>query len=134
MRRALATALFLAALAACGGSEDEASESGTATSTTAAVTSAPSAPASTTAPPAPAAVSKPLPNVVGMDLQLAQDTLQAAGFYALKSHDAKGLNRNQVLDRNWTVVDQTPRAGATVPTSQVVDLGAVLDDEYSGAR
>ncbi len=40
---------------------------------------------------------RPLPNMEGLDLQLAQDTLQAAGFYALTSHDAKGLSRLQVL-------------------------------------
>lgn len=129
----MAVAILVAlSLAAC--STDEASE-GDSTTTTTPVTALP-VPAPTTAAPAttavPAATSRPLPNVVGMDLQLAQDTLQAAGFYVLKSHDAKGLNRNQILDRNWTVVDQTPKGGTTVPTSQAIDLGAVLDQEYQG--
>ena len=52
---------------------------------------------------APAPTTGTVPNVVGIDLQLAQDTLQAAGFYALRSHDATGQGRFQVLDRNWTV-------------------------------
>lgn len=76
--------------------------------------------------------ARALPNVVGLDLQLAQDTLQAAGFYGLTSHDAKGLNRQQILDRSWTVVDQSPKPGAIVPLDQVVDLGSVRDEEYEG--
>lgn len=31
-----------------------------------------------------------------------------------------------------TMVDQTPKGGTTVPTSQAIDLGAVLDQEYQG--
>jgi len=50
-----------------------------------------------------------VPDVVGMNLQSAQDTLQAAGFHTLRSHDAKSFNRSQMLDRNWIVVDQSPR-------------------------
>jgi hypothetical protein len=42
-----------------------------------------------------------LPDAVGVDLQLAQDTLQAAGFYVLTSYDATGQERLQVSDRNW---------------------------------
>ena len=132
MRIGMAEAgLLMLLAAACATESDETSPdpamSGLTTST--------AAPASTsTVPPstAPSAQSRPLPNVVGSDLQLAQDTLQAAGFYALRSHDAKGLKRNQVLDRAWTVVDQNPAAGRVVATDQVIDLGAVRDEEYQG--
>lgn len=78
---------------------------------------------------APVAKTGTVPNVVGIDLQLAQDTLQAAGFYALQSHDATGQGRLQVLDRNWTVVDQNPLGGTVMSLSEVVDLGAVKDEE-----
>jgi len=71
-----------------------------------------------------------VPDVVGMNLQSAQDTLQAAGFTPLRSHDAKSLNRSQMLDRNWIVVDQSPRAGTRISNHQGVDLGAVKDEEY----
>jgi beta-lactam-binding protein with PASTA domain len=78
---------------------------------------------------APVVRTGTVPNVVGIDLQLAQDTLQAAGFYVLRSHDATGQGRLQVLDRNWTVVDQTPSGGTVMLLSEVVDLGAVKDEE-----
>lgn len=78
---------------------------------------------------APAPKTGTVPNVVGIDLQLAQDTLQAAGFYVLRSHDATGQGRLQVLDRNWTVVDQDPSGGTVMSLSEVVDLGAVKDEE-----
>ncbi|MEX2458253.1 MAG: PASTA domain-containing protein [Actinomycetota bacterium] len=65
-----------------------------------------------------------IPNVVGMDLQAAQDTLQAAGFYNLRSHDATGQNRFQVADRNWVVVSQTPQPGLQTSTDVLIDLGA----------
>ena len=122
-------------LAGCG--EDTKSQGGgvssttgstaTTTATTPSTTStAPTATttASTATPPTTAAAMTALPNVVGKDLQLAQDTLQAAGFYHLTSHDSTGLKRLQVLDRNWRVTDQTPAAGTRVAADQLIDLGA----------
>ena len=52
-----------------------------------------------------------IPDVVCMDLQLAQDKAQAAGFYRLESQDSSGQRRRQVDDQNWVVVSQTPPAG-----------------------
>jgi len=75
-----------------------------------------------------AAESATLPNLVGQDLQAAQDEAQAAGFYALDDQDASGQNRLQVLDRNWVVCSQEPDAG-THPTDTPVVLYAVKDDE-----
>lgn len=69
-----------------------------------------------------------LPDVVGQDLQAAQDTAQAAGFYVLDDQDASGQNRLQVLDRNWTVCSQKPEPG-THPTDTPVTLYAVKDGE-----
>ncbi|MFF7485627.1 PASTA domain-containing protein [Streptomyces luteogriseus] len=69
-----------------------------------------------------------LPDVVGMDLQAAQDEAQAAGFYVLDDQDASGQKRLQVFDRNWTVCSQEPQPG-THPTDTPVTLFAVKDGE-----
>lgn len=69
-----------------------------------------------------------LPDLVGMDLQAAQDEAQGAGFYFLDDQDASGQNRLQVLDRNWVVCSQEPEAG-THPTDTKVTLFAVKDTE-----
>ena len=49
------------------------------------------------------------PDVVCMDLQLAQDKAQAAGLSSA-ARDARG-GRRQVNDRDWVVVSQSPPAG-----------------------
>ncbi|MER5937019.1 PASTA domain-containing protein [Streptomyces sp. NPDC001928] len=69
-----------------------------------------------------------LPDLVGQDLQAAQDAAQAAGFYVLDDQDASGQDRLQVFDRNWTVCSQDPEAG-THPTDTAVTLYAVKDTE-----
>jgi hypothetical protein len=56
-----------------------------------------------------------VPNVVGVNHQLAQDTMQAAGFYFLTEEDATGQGRLLVIDRNWVVVSQVPAGGTTAP-------------------
>jgi hypothetical protein len=84
------------------------------------------------AAPSPAPVGTPeplppalaLPDLVGKGLQQAEDEAQAAGFFALTSHDALGQRRDQVQDREWTVCFQDPAAGSA-PSSTLVDLGAV---------
>ena len=70
-----------------------------------------------------------VPNMVGQDLQDAQDAMQAAGFYNLKSHDLSGEDRSQVLDRNWKVCNQTPRGGTQASTDTLIDFGVVKDEE-----
>ncbi|MFF7870498.1 hypothetical protein ACFZCT_29065 [Streptomyces qaidamensis] len=75
-----------------------------------------------------AAESAELPNVVGQDLQAAQDAAQAAGFYVLDDQDASGQKRLQVMDRNWIVCSQEPAPG-THPTDIKVVLFAVKDGE-----
>ncbi|MFJ3924217.1 hypothetical protein [Streptomyces sp. NPDC090022] len=119
---AVVTAGAVLVLAAC---EPEAAEGGK--------TAVPGAPApaasSSKAGAAPAAKSATLPHFVGKGLQVAQDEAQAAGFYALTSHDALGRDRLQALDRNWKVCSQTPAAGAGVATSTTIDFGAVKLEE-----
>jgi hypothetical protein len=46
-----------------------------------------------------------------MDLQLAEDKAQAAGFYRVVAEDASGQRRRQVNDQDWVVVSQSPPAG-----------------------
>jgi hypothetical protein len=118
----------LATFPACGEDEDPPSPATTVPtpSTTGAsnTTNPSSTQADTTVPP-----SITVPDMVGQDLQLAQDTMQAAGLFYLSSHDATGAARLQVLDRNWKVCTQTPPAGSNVAPSQEVDFGVVRDEE-----
>ncbi len=72
-----------------------------------------------------------MPNVVCMDLQAAQDTIQAAGVFYSTSIDATGQGRAQVWDRNWVVVDQTPSVGASIGEGDPV-LSVLKEDEFSG--
>ena len=54
-------------------------------------------------------------DATGMDLQLAQDTVQARlGIWYSDSVDASGQDRMQLWDRNWTVVGQDPAPGTPV--------------------
>jgi len=66
-----------------------------------------------------------MPNVVGQNLQLSQDQLQALGSYLMDQTDAAGLNRIQVLDSNWRVCAQSPAPGKTVPVATMVVLSSV---------
>ncbi|MEU1520422.1 PASTA domain-containing protein [Streptomyces sp. NPDC005811] len=116
-----------------GGSKDTASSasSSTSASTPAATTeTVDSKPASSN----DKAETKAVPSFVGMGLQSAQDTAQAAGFYALASHDSLGRGRMQAFDRNWKVCTQSLKAGKTVPTDTELDFGAVKLDEDCPAK
>ena len=70
-----------------------------------------------------------VPNVVGKDHQLAQDTMQAAGLYMLDEEDASGEGRMLLLDRNWTTVKQRPKAGKCVDENTTILLSALKDEE-----
>ncbi|MEU3083293.1 hypothetical protein ABZ697_23510 [Streptomyces albidoflavus] len=69
-----------------------------------------------------------LPGMVGENLQFAQDSAQAAGFYVLDDQDASGLGRFRVMDRNWTVCSQEPGPG-TDPVDTKVTFYAVKTGE-----
>lgn len=79
-----------------------------------------------TADPAPASeasgASITVPNVVGQDHQLAQDTMQSAGLYLLDERDCAGQDRLLLWDRNWVVVEQDPPAGGQATEDTVVTL------------
>lgn len=68
-----------------------------------------------------------------MDIQAAQDSIQAAGVFYSTSVDATGRGRAQVWDWNWIVVDQSPRAGATIDEGDAV-LSVVKEDEFNGCQ
>jgi hypothetical protein len=66
-----------------------------------------------------------MPNVVGMNLQEAQDELQSLGSYILSQDDATGQGRFQVLDSNWQVCSQDQAPGETFDLAELVNLTAV---------
>ena len=127
------------ALSACGGAPAPA-----ATVTQVAPT-VPLAPATVTATPSPtppptetptaeAVVTTPepapvetftMPKLVGVNLQLAQDMLQKKGSFLLDQEDALGLDRIQVLDSNWQVCKQSPKAGKKVAVDAMITLSSV---------
>jgi hypothetical protein len=134
----LAAGLGVAALAAgCGAltspeSKTTATTTATATETaTATATATQTVTAQPSPPPGPtqSGVSRPpevqagvVPNVVGLNHQLAQDTLQAAGFYNLREEDATGQGRLLINDRNWVVVSQDPSGGTRTAPDTVITL------------
>lgn len=67
-----------------------------------------------------------MPNLVGKNLQAAQDAIQALtdnAIFVTTSHDATGAGREQVLDRNWQVCDQSVKPGATITVNSQIDFG-----------
>lgn len=90
-------------------------------------------PSATTVEPEVRGDTRRLPYLVGKGLQTAQDTAQAAGFHILSSHDATGRGRRQVLDRNWKVCAQHPRAGE-VPADTEIEFAVVKLDERCPAK
>ncbi|MGV0791664.1 PASTA domain-containing protein [Mycolicibacterium sp. XJ1819] len=80
---------------------------------------------------APAAQSWTMPNLIGRNLQDAQDAIQALTenqiFYS-GSTDLTGQGRNQILDANWQVCTSTPPPGATITKDTAIDFGVVRID------
>ncbi|MCA0146775.1 hypothetical protein [Blastococcus sp. LR1] len=139
--------LFIAitAINAIGGDEKESANEAASTSAAATTTAAPTTPAPTT--PAPLAAVSPvpttaattsaapvvdfvMPNLVGIDLQTAQNTVQTNGVFFSVSHDLLG-SRNQALDSNWIVCDQNVAPGQRVTgdVEGAIDFGVVKRNE-----
>ena len=55
-----------------------------------------------------------MPDVICMNLQDAQDEIQDHGVFLSGSVDATGQGRNQIIDSNWVVVDQSPAPGSPI--------------------
>ena len=127
MRKIIIIATAIGALLALGACTSGGKQQATAT------TQPPATAASTTAAPTTTTSAQPqtgiVPNVVGEDLQLAQDQMQAAGYYNLDSRDATGQGRQQIIDRNWKVCKQSVRAQAKVDSGELIVLDAVKTDE-----
>ncbi|MGB3355871.1 MAG: PASTA domain-containing protein [Mycobacterium sp.] len=105
--------------------------------TTAPVTQQPTAPDVPTPPltsSAAAPASWTMPNLIGQNLQDAQDAIQALTDYEIAistSTDLTGEGRNQMLDANWQVCSSTPPPGSTLTPSTPVDFGVVRIDVES---
>ena len=84
-------------------------------------TATPQPVATETAPPAADISTRvPMPAVICMNLQAAQDLIQTAGVFYSRSEDATGRGRRQVVDRNWVVVAQTPAPGVLIGEGDAV--------------
>jgi hypothetical protein len=73
-----------------------------------------------------------MPDLVGTNLQAAQNAIQELTDFEIPitdSHDATGAGREQLLDRNWKVCDQNIPAGESITRSSRIDFGAVRTDE-----
>jgi hypothetical protein len=84
---------------------------------------------------APAASTKlgVVPDVVCMNLQDAQDTMQRAGFFNLGSADGAGQGRMQILDRDWVVIRQSVPAGTKPGLTKRIVLTSVKYGESTGS-
>lgn len=82
----------------------------------------------------PAASAEPswtMPNLIGMDLQGAQDAIQSVSggqVWLTTSTDLTGQDRAQLSDRNWQVCSSTPASGDTFTVSTEIDFGVVRID------
>ena len=113
--------VVLGLASACGNSAPPASKVTVTTTTTATATVTVTVSATPPASSAPTQTAV-VPNVVGVNHQLAQDTLQAAGFYHLTEEDATGQGRLLINDRKWVVVTQEPKRGTRAPTDTTIVL------------
>lgn len=134
--RSIAAALIvgtsLFALTGCG--PDQASSTGTSTSTDKPVAAEEAGEGASDGKAGDEkAETAALPDMTGKGLQSAQDQAQAAGFYGLTSHDALGRDRMQAFDRNWKVCSQTPKAG-NHSTDTNVDFATVKLEETCPAK
>ncbi|SDH14778.1 PASTA domain-containing protein [Klenkia brasiliensis] len=124
-------------LTGCGSDEPTATPAATSDTTSAPTTEAlptTAAPLPTTQAPT-SSVAAPvvdfvMPDLVGIDLQTAQNTIQTLGVFYTVSHDLFG-SRNQVLDSNWIVCDQNVAAGQQVTGAAEgsIDFGVVKREE-----
>lgn len=114
----------LVSLTACGSPGAVGAQPTVTATTTVTATQTVTVPPTNAPPPSvarPSAQAGVVPNVVGLNHQLAQDTMQAAGFYFLTEEDATGQGRLLINDRNWVVVSQQPTGGTrAAPDTKIV--------------
>ena len=126
----------LATATGCGGSDapdDAPVRTVVVTVTVQAPPVAPTGPAVDPAPPAAASVSSwTMPDLVGANLQDAQNAIQSLTDFEIAvttSHDESGAGRQQVVDRNWKVCSQNVAPGEKITKSSRIDFGAVKLEE-----
>lgn len=81
------------------------------------------------AEPEPEAETYEMPDYTGMNLQTAQDTAQADGFWNLTSEDAWDEGRAQVWDRNWYVCSHAPAPGDPADPDELIIFVTAKNDE-----
>jgi hypothetical protein len=72
-----------------------------------------------------------MPNLVGTDLQSAQDAIQSVtddGIWYTHSHDATGAGRMQLWDRDWKVCSQNVAPGASIHSGTSITFDVVKRD------
>ncbi|OBF55753.1 hypothetical protein A5778_07920 [Mycolicibacterium monacense] len=75
-----------------------------------------------------------MPNLIGRNLQAAQDAIQELTDYKISfstSTDLTGEGRAQMMDRNWQVCSSTPAPGEPLTVGTPVDFGVVRIDVES---
>jgi hypothetical protein len=112
------------------------STSTTSPSTTIAPTTTVAPSTTTTTKAAPTTTTKVaalMPNVVGLNLQDAQDSIQDAGVFFSRSYDCTGAGRSQIVDSNWLVITQNIPAGRPFGENEAI-LGVVKYGEPISCR
>lgn len=82
-------------------------------------------------PPAAAEPSWTMPNLIGRNLQGAQDAIQSLtddAVWFTSSTDLTGRGRAQIRDRDWQVCTSTPPPGTKFTASTKVGFGVVRSD------
>jgi PASTA domain-containing protein len=90
------------------------------------------APTAVTPTAGAAGTSWTMPDLVGSNLQDAQNAVQDLTDFEIAvttSHDSTGAGRQQVLDRNWKVCSQSVAPGTTITKGAKIDFGTVKLDE-----
>ena len=80
--------------------------------------------------PADAAQGFTMPSIGGMNLQEAEDAVEAAANGAplqMESHNLTGMAQKQLSLTDWLVCDQTPSAGAEFTSATDIDFGVVRE-------
>jgi hypothetical protein len=87
------------------------------------------------ASPAEAAQSFKMPSINGMNLQEAEDAVEAAAGgapLAMESHNISGMKQKQLSLTDWLVCNQKPVAGEPFTVGTKIDFGVVR--EFDAAR
>lgn len=122
-----ATVLALAACGAPDTSSGPTPEPAATAATAGAASTEPATPEGTTR--APEAAEIEVPRGVGLDYQSAQDLWRAAGLHVAPAKDATGANRIPVIDSNWIVVSQDPKAGSMVEAGSFITATVKKDSD-----